>query len=144
MGNSLSNSNDYEVEDNNSKESESHEKKTRIKGTDYTYDVSEMLKQTDKKIVYDSEKLPTTKEDLPVPGAFLVHNLLTEEECKQFISLAESMVFAPSPLRNLDSVNSNTATLDSYTQSIRNSESIIRCIGRYRHYLEQTSSSVSS
>ncbi len=136
MGNSLSHSNDYEVEDADNVSSNEHKsplennqsetKRPRIKGTDYTYDVSDMLKYTSKEIMYCPDAdLHITKEDLPVPGAFLVHNLLSHDECKQYIALAESMVFAPSPLRNLDTINSNAATLDSYTQSIRNSERVL-------------------
>jgi len=134
MGNSLTNSNDYEVEEDESKEKtdtkkseiKEESKPNRTKGTDYTYDVSDMLRFTTRTIKYgpDSE-LRITKEDLPVPGAFLVHNLLTADECKQFIELAESMTFEPSPLRNLDTTNSNKATLDDRTQSIRNSERVL-------------------
>jgi len=62
------------------------------------------------------------KEELPVPGAFLLHNLLTPEECKQYIEMSEEMGYEQSPLRNLGTVNATTFTMDT---SVRNSERVL-------------------
>jgi len=90
------------------------------KGTDKTYNIGELLKTVTRSIHYG--QLPQiTVEKMPVPGGWLIHNLLSPEECKQYIELSEEMGFAPAPLRNLDQVNSNNFTYNEDTQSIRTS-----------------------
>jgi hypothetical protein len=90
------------------------------KGTDVTFSVGDLLKKTTRKINY--EPTPNiTVEKIPVPGGYLIHNVLTEEECKQYIEMSEEMGYAPAPLRNLDEVNSNSFTYNDDTKNIRTS-----------------------
>eukprot|EP01126_Amoeba_proteus_P053270 TRINITY_DN6487_c1_g2_i4.p1 TRINITY_DN6487_c1_g2~~TRINITY_DN6487_c1_g2_i4.p1 ORF type:complete len:100 (-),score=18.80 TRINITY_DN6487_c1_g2_i4:682-981(-) len=41
-----------------------------------------------------------------------MHNVLTPEECQQYIDLSEKMGYEPSPLRSLDTVNSTVFNRD--------------------------------
>jgi len=85
-----------------------------------TFSVGDLLKKTTRKIKY--EPTPNiTVEKIPVPGGYLIHNVLTEEECKQYIEMSEEMGYAPAPLRNLDEVNSNSFTYNDDTKNIRTS-----------------------
>jgi len=91
-----------------------------VKGTDSTYQVGDLLRQWKGEVLYD-DNVVSNVEQLPFPGGFLVHNLLTAAECEQYIRISEDMDYEPSPLRNLDVVNSNSARRGADTQSIRNS-----------------------
>eukprot|EP01123_Difflugia_compressa_P001661 TRINITY_DN1202_c0_g1_i1.p1 TRINITY_DN1202_c0_g1~~TRINITY_DN1202_c0_g1_i1.p1 ORF type:complete len:272 (-),score=36.07 TRINITY_DN1202_c0_g1_i1:149-964(-) len=88
--------------------------------------VDDLLRKTEDKVTYD----PSTEamcriifSDLGdrVPGAYLVHNLLSPSECKQYIDLSEKLEYEPAPLRNLNELNSTNFTRDASTNSIRNS-----------------------
>jgi prolyl 4-hydroxylase len=96
-------------------------------GIDSTYHVSDMLKEipSDVAFVYNSDPSAITKEDLPVKGAFLLHNVLSQEECEQFIQMATAMGFEQSPLRDISVVNSNYANLTNRTLEVRNSERVL-------------------
>jgi hypothetical protein len=63
----------------------------RIVGTDATYHAGDLLRFTDKSVIYSENPPQITKEELPVPGAFLLHNVLTADECRQYIEISESM-----------------------------------------------------
>eukprot|EP01117_Protostelium_nocturnum_P001423 TRINITY_DN1172_c0_g1_i5.p1 TRINITY_DN1172_c0_g1~~TRINITY_DN1172_c0_g1_i5.p1 ORF type:complete len:274 (-),score=94.78 TRINITY_DN1172_c0_g1_i5:1272-2093(-) len=120
MGNSQSA--DKSEKKENQKVDEAIEK---VKGTDVTYQVDDLLRKTDAVMNWDDSDPVVTREELPVPGAFLLHNVLTEEECKQFIQIAEDMEFTSSPLRNLSTLNSDQSSLSERTQQIRNSERVL-------------------
>jgi len=60
-----------------------------------------------------------------VSGAYLVENLLTPTECEQYIQISEKMGYEPSPLRNLDTLNSSNFSRDPSTVSIRNSNRVM-------------------
>src|SRR5438105_2760075 len=94
----------------------------KIVGTDATYHVGDLLKATDRKVEYAQDPPKIVKEDLPVAGAFLLHNILTPDECKQYISISEEMGYELSPLRYLGTVNSDKFNMDT---SIRNSERVL-------------------
>jgi len=97
-----------------------------LKGTDATFSVGDMLKVIpDCATINYGEPLTITKELLPVEGAFLLHNVLSEEECKQYIELACDLGFAPSPLRDLGTVNSEKANYSDQTQQIRKSDRVL-------------------
>jgi len=52
-------------------------------------------------VAYDLKHLPkkVTKKDVPkVPGAFVLHNVLTREECAQFVELTEKMGYGEAPI----------------------------------------------
>jgi len=59
-------------------------------------------------------------EALPIKDAYILHNVCTADECKQFIAISEEMGYEASPLRNLDTLNSdqfaynNTVRLTHY------------------------------
>jgi len=95
-----------------------------LNGADVTYHEGDFLKRTSREIFYD---LPATpfKEDLPVPGAFLVHSLLLPGECLQYIEMSEEMGYSSAPLRNLDTVNSRSFALSQDTLNIRNSQRVL-------------------
>jgi len=96
-----------------------------VVGTDITYSEGDLLKHTNREVVYESNPPPIVREDLPVPGAFLLHGLLTKDECDQYISISEEMGYAVAPLRNLDTVNSTSFTLTEETLTIRNSQRVL-------------------
>eukprot|EP01124_Arcella_intermedia_P006780 TRINITY_DN14081_c0_g1_i2.p1 TRINITY_DN14081_c0_g1~~TRINITY_DN14081_c0_g1_i2.p1 ORF type:complete len:290 (-),score=51.08 TRINITY_DN14081_c0_g1_i2:201-1070(-) len=56
-----------------------------------------------------------------VPGAFLVHRLMSEGECKRWIDLSEELGYEDAPLRNMDS----THTRDDYNKAIRNAKRVV-------------------
>lgn len=99
------------------------------KGTDVTYEVSDMLKTVPEniKFTFDPPSEEITKEIIPVEGAgaFVLHNVLSQNECQQFIDMAIEMGFAQSPLRDLTTVNSNKANLSAHTLQMRNSERVL-------------------
>eukprot|EP00026_Physarum_polycephalum_P011799 Phypoly_transcript_12043.p1 GENE.Phypoly_transcript_12043~~Phypoly_transcript_12043.p1 ORF type:complete len:280 (+),score=50.74 Phypoly_transcript_12043:171-1010(+) len=91
-------------------------------GTDVTYREGDLLKFTNRTVDYNPDApLPNREEVEGVPGAFLVHNLLTLEECRQYIEISEEMEYSQAPLRNLDTLNSTNFSLDNSTIVIRNS-----------------------
>lgn len=60
---------------------------------DVTYREGDLLKYTEKGIEYNPNPPKSFREELEgVPGAFLVHNLLTPEECQQYITLSEGKI----------------------------------------------------
>lgn len=95
-------------------------------GTDVTYHEGDLLKFTNRAVNYDSVPPLPNRENLEgVPGAFLVHNLLTPEECDQYIQISEEMGYSQAPLRNLDTVNSSNFNLGNDTLVIRNSQRVL-------------------
>ena len=90
-------------------------------GLDATFHVSDLIKKTDKQIEYDSV-CEIVKEELPVPGAFLLHNVLSPEECEQYIQMSLEMGYGVSPLRNLSKQNSEYFQVDT---TVRNSERVL-------------------
>jgi hypothetical protein len=90
------------------------------KGTDSTYHVSDLLKYTSRTIEWNNTN-PVTFEAIPdVEGAFLLHNVLTPEECQQMIDISEEMGYAPSPLTILDG-NYQNSQINQNTKQIRDS-----------------------
>jgi hypothetical protein len=62
------------------------------KGTDATFKVDDLLRFTDRQVVFDEDAPPVVREELEgVDGAFLLHNVLTPAECQQYIDLSTSM-----------------------------------------------------
>jgi len=126
MGNSgakLKTSSDWTANEDD-KEEPPKETVYKAVGTDYTYTENDLLKSTNSTVLYE----PTpkiTKEDIPVSGAFLVHNLLTPSECEQYIKISEEMGYSQAPLRNLDTLNSTNFTLTDDTKTIRNSQRVL-------------------
>ena len=61
--------------------------------TDATYREDDLLKSTNRTVNYSSDDvvLPNREDLEGVPGAFLVHNLLTPDECAQYIHISEGM-----------------------------------------------------
>jgi hypothetical protein len=95
-------------------------------GTDITYHEGDLLKITSRTVNYnDAAPLPKREELEGVQGAFLVHNLLTPDECAQYIQISEEMGYAQAPLRNLDTLNSTSFNLDQNTVYIRNSKRVL-------------------
>jgi len=95
-------------------------------GTDVTYREDDLLKHTTREVTYNPNPPAAYRENLDgVPGAFLVHNLLTPEECQQFIQISEEMGFSQAPLRNLDTVNSTNFSMGGSTLVIRNSQRVL-------------------
>jgi len=91
-------------------------------GTDATYKENDLLKFTTRTVNYTDDVVVPNREAIEgVPGAFLVHNLLTLDECEQYIQISEEMGYAQAPLRNLDTLNSTNFNLDTNTLVIRNS-----------------------
>jgi len=87
-----------------------------------TLHVNDLLRHTDDVVNFDHDPKPVFVDiGEIVPGAYLVENLLTPDECKQFIEISEKMGYEPSPLRDLDTINSNNFKRDSSTSTIRNS-----------------------
>jgi len=85
--------------------------------------IPDLLKETDKRVKFEKNYKGAWREDLPkVPGAFLVHDLLTPHECQQFISISEEMGYAPAPLRVLNGIENDTASMDT---TIRNSQRVL-------------------
>eukprot|EP01125_Pyxidicula_operculata_P018194 TRINITY_DN644_c0_g1_i2.p1 TRINITY_DN644_c0_g1~~TRINITY_DN644_c0_g1_i2.p1 ORF type:complete len:143 (-),score=21.43 TRINITY_DN644_c0_g1_i2:770-1198(-) len=74
------------------------------KGTDKTFTEKDLLKTTDRKVEWTNNPPQITVEKIPVPGGYLLHNVLTSEECDQLIDISEELGYLPSPLRHLDSV----------------------------------------
>jgi len=113
---------DGEGDSNNTSKNENYnDQQGPPKGTDSTYHVGDLLKHTTKQIIYSSVAPVITVDKIPVPGGYILHNVLTPEECQQYIDLSEEMGYAPSPLRNLDEVNSNQFTYNKDTAQIRTS-----------------------
>jgi len=97
----------------------------RVVGTDATFNVRDLLKFTNSTVNYSPTTPAIKKEDLPVEGAFLVHNLLTPEECQQYIKISEEMGYEFAPLRDLSTTNSDSFSYDKETRSIRNSDRVL-------------------
>lgn len=97
------------------------------KGSDVTYSEGDLLKFTTREVNYNCVDCPLPyREDIEgVSGAFVVYNLLTPDECKQYIEISEEMGYSQSPLRNLDTLNSNSFALSNSTQLIRNSTRVL-------------------
>jgi len=95
-------------------------------GTDVTYREDDLLKSTNREVNYAPNPPKTYREELEgVPGAFLVHNLLTPDECEQYVKISEEMGFSQAPLRNLDTLNSTNFQLSDDTLTIRNSQRVL-------------------
>jgi hypothetical protein len=84
-------------------------------------DVDHLLRYTTTKVNYHPNPPNILVEKIPVPYGYVFRNVLTEDECLQYIQISEEMGYEPAPLRNLDTVNSNNFTLDDTTKDIRNS-----------------------
>jgi len=97
----------------------------RVVGTDATYNARDLLKFTNSTVLYSPITPAIKKEDLPVEGAFLIHNLLTPEECQQYIKISEEMGYDFAPLRDLSTTNSTSFSYDEETRSIRNSNRVL-------------------
>jgi hypothetical protein len=87
--------------------------------------VDSLLRYTNEVVNYTETPPKITVEKIPVPSGWVIHNILTPDECKQYIDISEKMVYEASPLRNLDTVNSNSFTLDAATTSIRTSQRVL-------------------
>lgn len=62
------------------------------KGTDATFKVDDLLRFTERQVVFDEDAPPVVREELEgVDGAFLLHNVLTPAECQQYIDISLSM-----------------------------------------------------
>jgi len=84
-------------------------------------DVDHLLRFTNSKVDYDPNPVKITVEKIPVPEGYLLHNVLTADECLQYIRISEEMGYETAPLRNLDTINATTFALDQSTLEIRNS-----------------------
>jgi hypothetical protein len=91
-GAKLTSSSDWTVEE------EEEKGKSPPIGTDATYREGDLLKFTDATVEYDKSPLQPVKEELPVEGAFLVHNLLSPTECEQYIKISEEVSINSSSL----------------------------------------------
>jgi len=58
--------------------------------------VDGMLRHTTRKLSYGPTPKGIRKEALKTPGAFLVHDLLSPDECKQLIEISEEMGYVDS------------------------------------------------
>ncbi|PRP87951.1 hypothetical protein PROFUN_02688 [Planoprotostelium fungivorum] len=94
-------------------------------GTDVTYRDTDILRQTDAVMQWDEIQPIIAREDLPVLSAYLLHNVLSPEECQRFIEISEDMIYSDSPLRDLSQTNSASARLSESTKQIRNSERVL-------------------
>lgn len=95
-------------------------------GTDVTYHEGDLLKFTNRTVTWDANPPKTYREDLEgVTGAFLVHNLMTPEECEQYVHISEEMGYSQAPLRNLDTLNATNFNLSKDTVTIRNSQRVL-------------------
>lgn len=93
---------------------------------DITYNVGDMLKTFPENSFQFSPRQKIQLEPLStVEGGFVLHNVLSKNECTQLIQLAEQMEFSQSPLRDLTQVNSEKANLSEQTLQIRNSERVL-------------------
>jgi len=95
-----------------------------VVGSDATYNIDDILKFTNSEVIYDKEDPIPTVEVLPVEGAFLVHNLASPQECKQYITLGEEMDFGRSPLHNT-ALGSTSAIYSDDARLIRNSDRVL-------------------
>jgi hypothetical protein len=92
------------------------------KGTDATISVGDLLRTTTKTITYASPPPQIIIEPLRIKDAHVLHNVLTADECAQYIALSEEMGYEVSPLRNLDTLNSEQF---SYNNEIRTSQRVL-------------------
>ena len=87
---------------------------------------TQMLRFPSKGINYgEFDESQVKVETLPCPGAVVLFNLLSVDECEQMVDLAEEMGFSQAPLRNLNEINSPNATLNRQSLSIRNSQRVL-------------------
>jgi len=73
--------------------------------------IPDLLLETDRRVKY-ADDVEVTREDLPVPGAFLLHNVLTKEESAEYVSISEEMGYTEAPLRILNGRENDTAQQD--------------------------------
>lgn len=91
------------------------------KGTDATFKVDDLLRFTERQVVFDEDAPPVVREELEgVDGAFLLHNVLTPAECQQYIDISLSMGYEPSPLTVLGG-DYKTSQRNERTKQIRDS-----------------------
>jgi hypothetical protein len=64
-------------------------------------DVDHLLRYSQTKVNYNNNPPQITVEKIPVPSGYLLSNVLTKDECEQYIKISEEMGYEPAPLRNL-------------------------------------------
>jgi hypothetical protein len=95
----------------------------QTQGTDVTFHVNDLLRYTSRKV--DWEDATVIRDDVDgVEGAFVLHNLLSPNECKQLIEIGEDMGYEPSPLSIL-SGNFDTSERNQSTTHIRDSSRVL-------------------
>jgi len=84
--------------------------------------IPELLRTTERRVNY-AKNVTIRKEVLEkVPGAFVLHGVLTLEECKEYIEISEEMGYEPAPLRVLNGKENDVAQMD---KTIRNAYRVL-------------------
>jgi len=97
-------------------------------GTDRTYHVNDLLRHVDTEqadsIQFDEESDVTREELVNVPGAFVLFNVCSSNECQQLIALSEQLGYSPAPLSILSGSFQNSE-INDYTRQLRDSSRVL-------------------